>query len=402
MRRQGWLCFAFCCFAVAFASRRPEQITQNQFWGDDGYVFFAQAVAVGPAAIWQPSQGYLHLVPRLVAFALSWVPWPWVPLAYNIAGFLLLAGVATRVAGARLPPVAAWSGALALVAVPFGGEVYGNLCCLHFPLAILVLVNLLEPAPQTGRETARRAAEVAVAVLSGPSAVLLAIGSVFRCFAWRRVRLGLWLLGALGAAAIAQILVMAHSSRTIAGWPAWLPALRIVLPTYARILFANWLGWGFGATAGWVALAGLAPAVVLMFRDRDQRHRPQAIAVLAGACGLLLLGRLTSVGWPNPYGGGERYVYLPFALVFWAFGWLAAGSTNRAPRLLAALAMAAIAASAGRHWRPPPWPDYDWAGQVAEARAGTRERFVTPGVPPFTFPVPRPRGEPPPAGPDGR
>jgi hypothetical protein len=69
--------------------RRPDSLTKPQFFAEDGLVFFHDQVLFGAwDALFTPYAGYLHVVPRLVAFIASFFPVREAPLVYN---FLALA-----------------------------------------------------------------------------------------------------------------------------------------------------------------------------------------------------------------------------------------------------------------------------------------------------------------------
>ena len=73
--------------AVALvASRRPDGLTNPQFWAEDGAVWFAQAYNQGPlTALLTPWTGYVQTFSRLVAAASLLVPLRHAPLVFNVA-----------------------------------------------------------------------------------------------------------------------------------------------------------------------------------------------------------------------------------------------------------------------------------------------------------------------------
>ena len=59
------------------------------FWGEDGTFFFRQSIEDGPSAILWPVYGTHLLLPRLVAFLVSFLPTFWAPLSYAVAAGVL-------------------------------------------------------------------------------------------------------------------------------------------------------------------------------------------------------------------------------------------------------------------------------------------------------------------------
>jgi hypothetical protein len=54
--------------AVLLALRKPWALHTPQFWAEDGSIFMTQDDLLGPRAFLVPYNGYLHLLPRLVAW----------------------------------------------------------------------------------------------------------------------------------------------------------------------------------------------------------------------------------------------------------------------------------------------------------------------------------------------
>src|SRR3989442_626153 len=71
-------CLQLVVFALAFAtvvSRRPDAISNPQFWAEDGKFLYADAYNTGGLGpfLW-PYFGYLHLIPRLTALIAHALP----------------------------------------------------------------------------------------------------------------------------------------------------------------------------------------------------------------------------------------------------------------------------------------------------------------------------------------
>ncbi|HKW66144.1 MAG TPA: hypothetical protein VJP04_02575 [Terriglobales bacterium] len=73
-----------------FILRRPDSITDPQFWAEDGSIFFRQQLVNGwLAAIATPYRGYLPLLPRLFAAPAAIFPIAFAPLVYNLFAILI-------------------------------------------------------------------------------------------------------------------------------------------------------------------------------------------------------------------------------------------------------------------------------------------------------------------------
>ena len=96
------LWFALGC-AVLLALRKPWALHTPQLWAEDGSIFLVQNEQMGLRAWWEPYNGYLHLLPRLIAWTASRVAdVAWWPALYNGAAFLLHLGVLVRLASPRV------------------------------------------------------------------------------------------------------------------------------------------------------------------------------------------------------------------------------------------------------------------------------------------------------------
>ena len=93
--------------AVALVvSRRPEGITNPQFWAEDGKVWFAQAYNEGAlSALLSPWTGYAQTFSRLVAAASLMVPFRHAPLVFNVAAVLAQALAPFFLASSRLASI---------------------------------------------------------------------------------------------------------------------------------------------------------------------------------------------------------------------------------------------------------------------------------------------------------
>src|SRR2546426_117604 len=75
-------CLQLVVFALAFAavvSRRPDAISNPQFWAEDGQVWYAEAHARGLRSLLSPYAGYFQTLPRVVAVAAQILPLTWAP-----------------------------------------------------------------------------------------------------------------------------------------------------------------------------------------------------------------------------------------------------------------------------------------------------------------------------------
>ena len=99
--RAAWA--AVVAAALCLALRKPWALLTPQLWAEDGSIFLVQDEQLGLGAWLTPYNGYLHLLPRMVAWLTSrLVDVAWWPTAYNGAAYLgtiaLFARLASRLA----------------------------------------------------------------------------------------------------------------------------------------------------------------------------------------------------------------------------------------------------------------------------------------------------------------
>jgi hypothetical protein len=119
------------------------------FWAEDGTFFFRDSIEVGAPAILFPLYGSHHLLPRLIAFVVSYLPIYWAPALYAAAAGLLSsfglavfsrAGFRWLVPNDGLRVLVCWLFSL----VPGTYETYFALCGMNYSLFCGLLFLLLE------------------------------------------------------------------------------------------------------------------------------------------------------------------------------------------------------------------------------------------------------------------
>jgi len=119
------------------------------FWAEDGVFFFRNSIEIGAPAILLPLYGSHHLLPRLVAFVVSFLPIYWAPVLYAVAAGLLSsfglavfsrAGLRWLVPDDGVRVLMCWLFSL----TPGTYETYFALCGMNYSLFCGLLFLLLE------------------------------------------------------------------------------------------------------------------------------------------------------------------------------------------------------------------------------------------------------------------
>ena len=313
---------------TAIVLRRPDAVTNPQFYAEDGTYWFADAYNHGLAALLQSSAGYLQTLPRLVALPASNLG--------LVQGALLFNAVAigVQVAPAGLLVSRRFQGfaplrvraalACAYVLLP-NIELDANITNAQWHLAVLAAMILVAQAPQRSWWRAADLSILLLCGLTGPFSLLLLPGAAV--LGWRTVSERRWYACAgltLLATLMLQAVVFVQSHRgTGAALGASLSNLvsiiadRVVLAgSFAQEGHGRFHSQGrpFGAViASLIVLA--AAAVVVMALLRTSLRIRVFVLVCMGITAASLVSPLVPPGGPPAWSvfaatnGAERYFF---------------------------------------------------------------------------------------------
>jgi hypothetical protein len=350
--------FLIVLFLVAYKCN--DALSVPQFWAEDATVFFHDQFGQTLPQLFTPYAGYLHTIPRLVAWVASWLPVIKAPLIYNASAVLLSAtaiALTCRQLGKYIP---AWILAMSFLAVPTGGELFGTLTntqwFLQFTLAAYCLAPVRPPAtPLLG---ALRALGIFLIAVTGPFSVILSIVvAAMLAGSWlaRRVRWEpfggalanvvaagdwrVWAALALGAAVQTCALITRPPTQSVAEH-ALLPTLKL---TFTHFVPIHTFGGTFLTGTGWLLLYTLILGLLVFSRQADGRAR---LAVLGFAAFGVIATFAPIIRQQNllpmlELSAADRYFYLVKVVWWWAV-WLVLSGTSRRSRRNATVLTAAL------------------------------------------------------------
>ncbi|UNU10545.1 hypothetical protein [Xanthomonas translucens] len=150
-----------------------DALLHPQLWAEDAVVFLKQQIEQQGLLLFTPYAGYLHAVPRLVAWLASFASAQFAPLIYNASAIALSAVsilICARNLRALIPPYLVLA---AFLLTPTNGEVFGTITnvqwFLQFPLVTYCFI-----ATKASNPVARRLLNGAlvVAALTGPFSII--------------------------------------------------------------------------------------------------------------------------------------------------------------------------------------------------------------------------------------
>jgi len=332
--------WALCATALQLL-RQPGVPAWDTMWQEDGGVFYTDALHRGiPDAVTRAYNGYLHLVPRLLAALAVEFPLGQGATFFAVASAIVTSAVSVYVFwAARYVVPAGWARALLSLLVVLSPvsayETANNINNLHWYL-LFALVFVPFSRPQSRSALALDLLVVVLAVLSDSEAVLLAplfLPGAVRGLRRRDFR-GLLPALAFGACLLVQFVVGAggkqpgrYASSSWSDLPgifAFRVAGSLLLGDryLTRLYDAQGLVFAFACLAGAVVL--LAGAAVLAPAARGTLAVAACGALLFFAVPLMLRGTENFLTRPGSNLNGSRYALLP--VLFLACGLLAAAA----------------------------------------------------------------------------
>ena len=368
--------------ALLIALRKPWALHTPQLYAEDGSIFLLQDDQMGLRAFWGTYVGYLHLLPRLIAwFASHLADVAWWPAIYNGAAFLVTIGLFARFTSARIDvPGKPW------LLVSFGlvahtGEVLLNVTNVQWLASFFLLQQLVLTRPTSAWQRAGDFTLLIVVGLTGPFSLIY-----LPLFAWRwwrernfdnlTVLLVLaacagvqgWLLARAGLEIEAHPqpwrldMLFAVMGSRLAIWPVFGSGIARALPVPALALLGLLL---LGAFAAWV------------LRPHPRRLLRAQILVAVVLMTIACLRRMRPDTWETAnLENGDRYFYIARVLLAWLLIW----ECDAGPRAVAltarALCLAGTLVNLPQFIQPAP-PDYHWADNCDPIRRGTPANIPT-------------------------
>jgi hypothetical protein len=304
--------------AAVVLGRQQGPGATDTVWAEDGSVFLAQARDLGlGGSLFEPFAGYLHLVPRLAAAAVSALPLRAADTGFAVIAAGVAAACAVFVFRASSAHVRSLWGRVAcaaplLVSPLAGTEILANVANLHWYLLYAAFWAVVWKPPSRW-EAAVSASVVAAAVLSDPFALVLAPLVALRVVAaGRRADAA---VVAFGASAVVQLVgVVGATGQRQLGEEAEVALLpfRYVVDVFGRGLAGDRFVGESGLSARGVAVAAVVVAgvaVVAWVRRRVVGERAALLAALGGVSVAYFVAPVALSGISAP-----RYAFAPALL----------------------------------------------------------------------------------------
>ena len=377
-RTTSWIWFVAGLggLALLLFFRNPSVVLRPQFWHEDAIVFLVQERILGISAIFQPYAGYLHLYPRLIAALAACFSIESIPLVYLSGAYAAWLAAGAVILTSPLFRTARWAclAVLVWVMAPHGGEIYVSLTNTPWPMAAALALVMAE-SPRD-RIHPLRFLLVALAAFTGPACLVLSPIAIWRLWKHRRTRAYYVALLTLLAAIVQLAFLLGSSSR-----PQMTPPPSLLRPVvyFAIELFPELLGtkWHFPSDLP-LRLAGTALGVTgVVVAVRSSLSDAGSRRILVAGAGLMALAGVLAYytefgGVPRVYEGGQRYLFVPFALYLWALLATCAQAAKpfRLQLVVVLLIFTAAAVNSAQRFTVAPYPVSDWPEACQRLRSG--------------------------------
>ena len=365
------LVLAATALLLVLFARRPDAFYRPQFWAED-FIFLILAEKFGLSTFTWPQSGYLHLLPRSIAWPATFLDPALQPPFFLLGSLAVTLGVALSCLSLRLPLPFKPLLALAVVLVPHTGEVFFNPTNVQWIACLGLLLTALKSDPRTLGEWAVDCFFVIFGGLSGPFAIFALPLFVRRI--WQRRTKATWILAiAVAAAAATQTWFIGHApadqefSGPFSGFNlAANLAFRWPDNVFFGILLQPQAGKLVAILAGGAALAVILAAIWQTGRTGDaQARRLRSDLVWLFVFVVCLLASTTVRKRFDVWGfgdlhNGDRYFFIAKVVLLWiaiaACGSIA-GSWLK--WTVAALLICGLLANLPR-FRFAPYHDFEW------------------------------------------
>jgi hypothetical protein len=386
----------FVCAAL-IVTRRPDALSNPQFFGEDGSIWFPEAYMYGWfSALLHSKNGYFQTLPRLAAGIALLVPFRFAPLMENLMGLTIQVLPINYLLSARCRSWAPLFTRILMAALylglPNSRELNVAIEEGQWHLALLACILALACPPRNRRW---QIADISILLLSGLSGPFSVILFPLTLILWwfRRERWRLIASSVVGVAAIIQVsALLAHAEATrshaILGATPQLFIELLAKQVYLGAMLGKdraQIQAGSLVLAA-VALGGTVIIAYCLLKARLEWKLLVAFCLLVFAVSLRSpMVSMTVPQWEllrdSP---GIRYWFFPLVGFLWSLAWCASLASNGVVRFAGAAGLIMTCTGIITDWRHPAYTDFHFQASAAKFAAAAPGTMVN--IPIFPAP----------------
>jgi len=379
------------CFLILLY-REPDGFINPQFWAEDGKIFFQQNLILGFSALLEPYSGYLHLIPRLISYLTGFLPISFAPALYNFSALVITLFIINYLFSSRIHLPFKPLLAIAVVLVPYNGEIMMSLTNIQWFLPILLILLIIQDKPNTKNQLLLDTLMISAIGLTSPFVALFLPLFIFRFIYICRSDYSVYLLSIALLLALIQGYFIWQTTvglPTISedydnyGFKALIPilALRLsgtlffgdylssaisnlsaLIKVSGNLSFGDYvsLAFNFQGLIGLTGLAIILPAGLLILAVSKPPHRqlPIVVFLMGGLIILFATFYKFKNNWPIlvSFDNGYRYFYSLHLFIIWSL----IIYLDSVIKYVSALLLLMALLSAFTHFQVPPLKDFHW------------------------------------------
>jgi hypothetical protein len=377
-------------------TRRPDALTNPQFYAEDGMITFADIYNHGfLATLLVPQSGYYQSLPVVVAGIARLLPLAWAPFAMNLVAIAVRALPVGLLLGERARTISPDARVRALlatlyIALPGLPDADGNIDNALWYLAVAAVIVLMLAPPARRRGRLFDGAILLACATTGVFTIVLApLALIYR--RWRPAGVAVSSVAILGVGAVLQIASLLYLQYHLPAGFNVVP--RISMPLHAspqlflqivggRVMLPALFGYSLSFGEGPALLAGAVAVVLGLLAFRRASAEPRLFLAFAALLLVMALAHPQGTTWPalalaNDSG---RYFLIPELAVVATLVW-ALGTARQLPavRLVIAVLLVIAAVVIPAEWSYAPYVPTNFAARAARferSPPGTRMVFV--------------------------
>ncbi|WP_155393150.1 hypothetical protein [Xanthomonas albilineans] len=394
-------------FVMAYKSN--DALSNAQFWAEDGYIFFKQQFGIAAPQLLVTHFGYLHIIPRIVAWLAYWLPIAKAPLIYNACAIFLSATAITMTCLRLRTYIPPWVVTMSFLAVPISGEIFGTITNVQWFMQFVLATYCFTPAQRSSTVVVSvlRSIGFLTISLTGPFSIFLSIiVSTMLAAGWAAKRyhidpfdgaLGNFLENRDWHALSAMALGATMQAYMLASHPLTDNDVQEHLITHLRIAFTelvpiHMFGSNFLTEPAWILLYILVLGTLFFSTRIDGRIRLIALGFLALAS-LEIFASVAKIKDLSPLHQlpiGDRYFYMIKVVLWWVI-WLTVATNSKHRTTATAITIGLIclfSITNSQYFRRSTLTDYAWRDHAIQlSQPGAHTIPINPNPNDWSFTV---------------
>lgn len=379
--------FLISSFIVSFlimVLRRPDLISNAQFWAEDGHVWFSMAYNQGPfESLIYPQNGYYQTISKIIAAIAVNINILYAPLFFNISAIavralLVVLLLSNRFSYINITPRLFVS--LFIIMMPEVSEVHANVTNNHWYLSLYLLLVVISENPASKLWNVHDAISIFICGMSGPFIVFMApmVGLkilIQNRLSFKKITSLEYIFITVCLIQLLAIILTSSGTRVSMELGANFLILSKILTT--KIFLGLWANGDFLSTLWnsdyicmFISISCLSITAFVFVVSNYAMRSAIVFGVLTVGFSLARpMLSAVSEQWPLMIHGGGRYSIIPTVIWCAVFTFFINYIFRKKCKSIIFAFYASSLISCSYFFYFPPLPDYNWSAQVDDFKA---------------------------------